>query len=156
MSGVGLAGSEDGLGGAGNEAGGAPESLPLAGMAVAALGLMGLIVAGGEAAAALKDSSARWSAYAGGAAALIATLSGLPFLIKLTKLGQNDGTFWLYWGLGILTRTGVGLIAALLLLQILPGHEDVLVIVLALVHMTALMIETVWVAMRLSRKTTGK
>lgn len=126
---------------------------PVLGAGIAALGLVGLIAACGEAAVAYQGLSARAAVYVGGAGAMFASLCGLPFLVKMTSLGEDPtGAFWKLWGLGLVTRTGVGLLAAVGLIY---GHRPPVeagILTLALVYFAALMFETVWVAKRLNVK----
>lgn len=119
-------------------------------MAAALAGLAGLALAGTEVGVWLRGESARWALYAGGAGALLAAVCGVPFAIKLAALrdSNDDARFWRVWGTGLATRTGVAGIAALVLWNF-TKHPDVAVILLALVHFAALMIETVWAASRL-------
>jgi len=123
---------------------------PIGGAVIVALVLSGLVAGAAEGAVRIRGDGARWPTYAGGLAAGIAALSGLPFLLKIARSSANDGGFWKNWGLGLLTRTLVGLLGAGALLQWLSEQADVGVIVLALVYFVALMIETVWVAKRIS------
>lgn len=125
---------------------------PVLGACVAALGLAGLVLACGEAAVAYQGPSARAAVYVGGAGALFASLCGLPFLVKMTSLGDDPtGAFWKLWGLGLVTRTGVGLLVAVGLVYGFRPPVEAGILTLALVYFAALMLETVWVAKRLSR-----
>jgi len=131
----------------------APGGIPVLGASLAALGLVGLIAACAEVAVAYYGPSARAAVYVGGAGALFAALSGLPFLAKMAKLGDDPtGAFWKLWGLGLVTRTGLGLLVAVALMYKFPPPAEAGILTLALVYFAALMIETVWVARRLSQK----
>lgn len=106
-----------------------------------------------EVAVAYYGPSARAAVYAGGAGALFAALCGLPFLAKMTGLGDDPtGAFWKLWGLGLVTRTGLGLLVAVALMYGFPPPVEAGILTLALVYFAALMVETVWVARRLNRK----
>lgn len=116
-----------------------------------------LVVAAGEVAAGIQGSAARWSVYAGGGGGFLAALSGLPFLLKIAGMEDaQSAAFWSYWGFGLLTRTLVGLLAAAVLLKVLPEHSVAGVLALAAVYFVALMVETVWLAKRVSRAIVGK
>jgi len=115
--------------------------------------MVGLIAACGEAAAASQGPSARAAVYVGGAGALFASLCGLPFLVKMTGLGEDpDGAFWKLWGLGLVVRTGVGLLVAAGLMFGFRPPVEAGILTLALVYFAALMLETIWVAKRLGGK----
>lgn len=126
---------------------------PVLGAGVVALGLVGLIAACAEVAVAYYGPDARVAVYVGGAGALFAALCGLPFLAKMARLGDDPtGAFWKLWGLGLVTRTGLGLLVAVVLVYRFPPPVEAGVLTLALVYFVALMIETVWVARRLSQR----
>jgi len=146
-------GGHGGGGGGGHGGEGQPgQPFPVKGAVLAGVLLIGLAAAGAEAVVRWRGEEGRAAAYAGGAGALLAGLSGLPFLLKIARITDvKDSAFWRNWGLGLLTRTLVGLIAAIAVLKFLPAHGDAGVLVLALVYFAALMIETMWLALRLAR-----
>jgi hypothetical protein len=128
--------------------------LPWGKVVGAFIGLTVLTVAGAEAGVGLRGSSARLALYAGGAGALFAAVCGLPFVAKLAALrdSKDDAKFWQIWAAGLLTRSGIAGLAAMLLL-LFAQHADAGVVLLALVHFVALMLETIWAASRLTTDT---
>jgi hypothetical protein len=125
---------------------------PFAGAIIGTVLLIGLTMVGGEVAVKVRGESARLPAYLGGVGAWLAILSGMPFLLKIVRMKDTQSAaFWMYWGLGLLTRTGAGLVAAVVLLQVRPEDGAAGVLVLGSVYFVALMVETVWLAKRVAR-----
>jgi hypothetical protein len=111
----------------------------------------------------LRGMDAREPLLVAVAGAFISCLCGVPFAAKLARMGakNDDGEFWKVWGLGVLTRSGVSGATAVLLMLRYPsavnnaghavsGHADAGIVVLALLHFAALLMESVWVAGQLA------
>jgi hypothetical protein len=139
-------------------------SVPVSASRVVTLVLVfaGLGVVGAELAVLFSGSHVRWAAYEGGIGAWVASLSGLPFSLKIVGLPkEQDGQFWKLWGLGMAIRTSVGLLAAVVLIFAGPSDGSLKsgLLVLASLHFVSTMIETMWVSARLTqlncKQTTG-
>ena len=122
-----------------------PVKMALIGTAV----LAGLIVACAELLGAYYDPAARIPAYAGGAAGLAAAGVGLIFALKLARVDlskDSDGTFWKWWGGGMLARFFLIGVLGLVLSVIFKKQSAAALLTMMAVYLAGLFAETAWLA----------
>jgi len=111
-----------------------------------------LAAAVAEGVGAWVGSEYRHPIYAGGAAGVLLTLLGLPFALKLARLGEtkdSSGKFWAWWGAGLLMR--LFLLLGLALLLNATFREQPVAALLALLgsYLIGMFAEAGWLAAKL-------
>jgi hypothetical protein len=95
--------------------------------------------------------------FAGVGAGAVLVLVGLPFAIKLARIGSNSGTqFWMWWCVGLILRLVLLLSFAFGLAFVYRNHPAVALLPMTGVYVTGMFAEMGWVARVLFKRTPTK
>ena len=87
--------------------------------------------------------------YSGALAGVALAASGMPFVMKLARIGActtDDAKFWRLWGAGLLLRSGLLLALGIPLALLFRDHPAVVLLPMVGLYLAGLFAETAWLA----------